>query len=428
MNQIFENTLEFAEERDKSDILKDFRNRFFIADDNTIYLDGNSLGRLPLKTKDLITEVVEKQWGTNLIESWNYQWYHKSAELGDKIATLIGASVGEVIVTDSTSVNLYKLAKAVLKFQKNRNQIVSDDFNFPTDLYILQGIVEDSGKEYELILAQAKDEISIDPDDLKKKITNNTALVVLSIVAFKSSFLYDAEEITKLAHEKGALVLWDLSHAAGAIPVELNKTDADLAVGCTYKYLNGGPGSPAFLFVRKDLQEKLTSPIQGWFGEKNPFEFIPDYRPATGIKKFLAGTPPVISQMSVEPGLDLTIEAGIDNIRKKSISQTDYFIHLTSEILVKFGFEIGSPLVSEQRGSHVSLKHPDAFQICKALISPVNGKIKVIPDFREPDNIRFGFAPLYTTFKEIWQTVERIKIIMETTEYKLFPEERKGVT
>jgi kynureninase len=428
MNQVFENTFEFAEEQDKSDILKDFRNRFYIADENTIYLDGNSLGRLSLKTKDLISEVVEKQWGTNLIESWNNSWYHKSEELGNKIAQIIGASNGEVLVCDSTSVNLYKLVKAALKFQKERNQIVSDVFNFPTDLYILQGIVKESGKDYELILAQAKDDISIDLEDLKKKISDKTALVVLSMVAFKSSFLYDAAEITKWAHEKGAMVLWDLSHAAGAVPVELNKIGADLAVGCTYKYLNGGPGSPAFLYVRKDLQEKLTSPIQGWFGDKNPFEFDLNYQPSAGIKKFLAGTPPVISQMAIEPGLDLTIEADIENIHNKSILLSNYFIQLALEKLAKFGFEIGSPLNSEQRGSHVSLKHPDSFRICKALISPAKGKIKVIPDFREPDNIRFGFTPLYTTFTEIWKTVERITEIMETKEFELYSKERETVT
>jgi len=428
MKPTFNLSADFARQLDENDVLSDFRKQFYFADENTIYLDGNSLGRLPLKTKDLIADVVEKQWGKDLIESWNKYWYTKSEELGDKIAQIIGASKGEVIVSDSTSVNLYKLAKAALKFQKGRTQIISDIFNFPTDLYILQGIIQESGNDYELILARSKDEISIDLDDLMDKITEKTALVVLSLVAFKSAFLYNAKEITKLAHQKGALVIWDLSHAAGAVPVEINSINGDLAVGCTYKYLNGGPGSPAFLYVRKDLQGKLFSPVQGWFGEENPFEFGINYRPATGIKKFLSGTPPVINLMTIEPGLDLLLAAGMNNLYEKSVRQTAYFIQLALEILANYGFEIGSPMDPQKRGSHVSLKHPEAYRICQSLIQPKNGNIKIIPDFREPNNIRFGFTPLYTTFTEIRQTVTRIQVIIQTKEFELFSNERKMVT
>lgn len=419
---------DFAYQLDENDVLSEFRNQFYIDSDKTIYLDGNSLGRLPLKTKALIAEIVEKQWGADLIESWNKNWYTKPEELGNKIAQIIGASEGEVIVSDSTSVNLYKLVHAALKLQAGKTRIVSDVFNFPTDLYILQGIISDSGNQHELILADSKDKITIDIDDLKSKIDKNTALVVLSMVAFKSSFMYDAEEITAWAHQKGALVLWDLSHAAGAVPVELNRIGADLAVGCTYKYLNGGPGSPAFLYVMKDLQEKLSSPVQGWFGEENPFEFGLNYRPAAGIRKFLTGTPPVINLLAVEPGLDLLIAAGIENIYEKSKKLSEYFIYLTSENLSKFRFEIGSPLEPVKRGSHISLKHPEAYRICQALIHPKNSTVKIIPDFREPDNIRFGFTPLYTSFKEIWQTIDRLTKIMETHEYETVDNERKSVT
>lgn len=428
MDKSFNKSFFYAKELDEKDILKDFRSRFFIADEYTIYLDGNSLGRLPNRTKDLIYEVVEKQWGADLIESWNKTWYLKSAELGDKIAKIIGASEGEVIVSDNTSTNLYKIVHAALKFQKGRTQIVSDVFNFPTDLYILQGVLKEYGKDYELILANSKDEISIDLEDLKAKITKKTALVVLSLVAFKSSFLYDAAEITQWAHKKGALVLWDLSHAAGAIPVNLNETNADLAVGCTYKYLNGGPGSPAFLYIRKYLQRKLFSPIQGWFGTEKPFEFDLNYSPAKGIQRFLSGTPPVINQMAVEPGLDLILDAGMINIYKKSIQLSEYFISLVNEILHDFGFEIGSPIDSKSRGSHISLKHPEAFRICQALIHPKKSNIKVIPDFREPDNIRFGFTPLYTNFVEIWMTVYRIQDIIQNKEFNKYSKKRKGVT
>ena len=428
MKLTFDLADDFANQLDDKDVLSEFRKQFYFSGDNTIYLDGNSLGRLPLKTKTLLSEAIEKQWGTDLIESWNKNWYTKSEELGNKIAKIIGASIGEVIVSDSTSVNLYKLAMAALKLQTGKTRIVSDVFNFPTDLYILQGIIQECGNKYELILARQKDEISIDLDDLKSKITEKTALVVLSLVAFKSAFLYNAEEITNWAHKKGALVLWDLSHAAGAVPIELNKTNADLAVGCTYKYLNGGPGSPAFLYVRKDLHEKLTSPIQGWFGEENPFEFGLNYRPASGIRKFLTGTPPVLNLLAVETGLDLLIEAGIKNLYEKSKRQSEYFIFLTMKILSKHGFEIGSPLDPLQRGSHISLKHPEAYRICQSLIHPKNGTLKIIPDFREPDNIRFGFTPLYTTFEEIRQTTGRLKIIMETREYESFGSERNSVT
>ncbi len=420
--------IDFAIEQDKNDVLKDYREKFFIHSDEIIYLDGNSLGRLPLKTKELLAEVAENQWGTELIESWNKHWYEKPGQLGNKIAKLIGALNNEVIVSDNTSINLYKLAHAALKLQSGRNEIVSDSFNFPTDLYILQGLIKDFGPDYKLILAQTNDQLTIDLDDLKNKITEKTALVVLSLVAFKSSFLYNMEEITSYAHKKGALVIWDLSHAAGAIKVELNKTNADLAVGCTYKYLNGGPGSPAFLYVRKDLQDKLYSPIQGWFGDNKPFEFDLNYTPSKGIRKFLSGTPPVLNQMAIEPGVDILVEAGIEKIHNKSIQLSEYFIFLSQKVLSSFGFEVGSPLNSKIRGSHVSLKHAEAYRICQALIHPQKSELKIIPDFREPDNIRFGFTPLYTSFQQVWQTIQRLKSIVETKEYNNYNKERKTVT
>lgn len=417
-----------AEKLDRDDPLHKFRSLFYIESENTIYLDGNSLGRLPVKTKELLTEVVEKQWGAELIESWNQHWYQKPIQLGDKIAPIIGASEGEVIVSDSTSINLYKLAHAALNLQKGKTTIVSDDLNFPTDLYILQGLLKEFGPEYKLELAQTNDGITIQTDELKSKITKNTALVVLSLVAFKSAFMYQLEEITKYAHKMGALVLWDLSHAAGAVEIELNQSNADLAVGCTYKYMNGGPGSPAFLYVRKDLQEKLSSPIQGWFGDALPFEFDLIYRPAKGIRRFLTGTPPVLNLMATEAGIEMINEAGIKNIHQKSIRLSGFFLSMIESELYKYGFEIGTPTESEKRGSHVSLKHKEAFRICQALIRPKTSTIKIIPDFREPDNIRFGFTPLYTTYKEVWQTVHRLREIIENKEYEQFSTQRSDVT
>ncbi|WP_167615481.1 kynureninase [Maribellus sediminis] len=417
-----------AEKLDKEDPLYHFRKRFYIDSESTIYLDGNSLGRLPLKTKALISDVVENQWGRELIESWNRHWYQKAIQLGDKIAPIIGATTGEVIVTDSTSLNLYKLAHAALKYQKGKTTIVSDVLNFPTDLYILQGLIREFGAKYTLELAGSNDNISIETDEIKSKITENTALVVLSLVAFKSAFMYQLDEITEHAHKMGALVLLDLSHAAGAVEIKLNQNNVDLAVGCTYKYLNGGPGSPAFLFVRHDLQEKLHSPIQGWFGDAQPFEFDLNYRPAPGIRKFLTGTPPVLNLMAIEPGLDIINEAGIKNIHKKSIQLSDFFLSLVESQLSQLGFELGSPTNPGKRGSHIALKHPEAYRICQALIQPKSSSIKVIPDFREPDNIRFGFTPLYTTFTEVWQTVQRMQEIVENSEFEEYSAKRSDVT
>jgi kynureninase len=424
----FNSSEDFAVKMDDSDPLKDFRNRFFISDENVIYLDGNSLGRLPLKTRSLLREVTENQWGNQLIESWNNHWYEKPMELGNKIAPLIGANEGEVVVSDSTSVNLYKLAHAAFKYNSGRTKVVSDVFNFPTDLYVLQGLIKEFGPDYRLTLAQSNDDVSVDLEDLKAKIDENTALVVLSLVAFKSSFLYDAEEITGWAHNKGALVLWDLSHAAGAVPVELNKTNADLAVGCTYKYLNGGPGAPAFLYVNKKLQTKLASPVQGWFGDRRPFQFDLSYQPAKGIRRFLTGTPPVTSLMAIEPGVDILLEAGIKNLRKKSITQSEYLLFLANEVLEKEGFRSGSPADYKRRGSHISLKHPEGYRICQALIHPKNSEMKVIPDFREPDNIRFGITPLYTSFTEIRKTVFRLKEIVTSREFAQYSSTRMSVT
>lgn len=420
--------LTLAEQLDGDDPLQKFRNRFFIESENTIYLDGNSLGRLPQKTKDLLSEVIENQWGTELIESWNRHWYQKPTQLGDKIASVIGASAGEVIVSDSTSLNLYKLAHAALKLQKDKNTIVSDDLNFPTDLYILQGLIKEFGPEYKLYLAKTNDGISIDSNEIKSKITKNTALVVLSLVAFKSAFMYQLKEVTRYAHKMGALVLWDLSHAAGAVKIELKKTNVDMAVGCTYKYLNGGPGSPAFLYVRKDLQDKLSSPVQGWFGDALPFKFGLNYQPAKGIRRFLTGTPPVLNLMAIEPGIDMIKEAGMESIHQKSIKLSEFFLSMSRSQLSAYGFEIGSPDDSKERGSHVSLKHKEAYRICQALIRPKSSKVRIIPDFRDPDNIRFGFTPLYTTYKETWLTIQRLEEIVRNKEYEQFSELRSDVT
>lgn len=417
-----------AETADQLDPLSRFRERFYIPDPDLIYLDGNSLGRLLLKTSDTIAELTHYQWGEKLIESWNEHWYNLPEVIGNKLAPVIGASEGEVLMADSTSVNLYKLVYGALKLRPGRTEVVSDTLNFPTDLYIIQGILKEAGPDCKLVLAESVDGISPDLADLESKITEKTALVVLSLVAFKSGYLYDMQAITKMAHRKGTLILWDLSHAAGAVPVELNLANADLAVGCTYKYLNGGPGSPAFLFVKKELQPHLDSPIQGWFGEKNPFSFQLQYTPAPTIRKYLAGTPPILSLAATQAGVELIQEAGIANLRKKSLSQSEYLLFLFTELLQPLGFETGSPDDSNRRGSHIALKHPEAYRICQAMIHPEKPTLRIIPDFRDPDVIRIGITPLYTTYTELYQAVIRIRHIVESGEYMQFGNQRKTVT
>ena len=426
MNDPF--SIAYARELDGNDPLRHYRDRFVIPDPSLIYLDGNSLGRLPLQTIGHMETVVREQWGDRLIRGWNEGWYQQSASLGQKIAQIIGAHPDEVILSDSTSVNLYKLAYGALQLMAKRTEIISDDLNFPSDLYILQGLIRQFGNRHALRLIKSADGISSDMTELLRMISNRTAMVTLSHVAYKSAYMYDLAKVTELAHMHGSLVLWDLSHSVGAVPVSLNKANADLAVGCTYKYLNGGPGSPAFLYVRKDLQEKLGNPVWGWFGEKNPFDFKMNYRVADGIRKFLTGTPPVISASALEPSLDLVLEAGVGAIRQKSVHQTAYLISLASEWLISLGFRLGSPEYADRRGSHVSLKHAEAYRICKALADPASGERPVIPDFREPNNIRLGISPLYNTYEEIYLAIEQLKRIMENKTYEKYPGTRDAVT
>lgn len=421
-------SLSYAQELDKNDEISHFREKFSLTDQNLIYLDGNSLGVLPTLTTSHVSDVVENEWGKGLIRSWNNGWYDRPKLIGAKLAKIIGAQPDEVIMADSTSVNLFKLVYAALTFNKGRKGIISDTFNFPSDIYIIQGLIEILGGKHNIELAESDDGISIPIDKLKNLISTDTALVTLSHVVFKSAFIYNMAEVNKLAHSKGAMVIWDLSHAVGSVPINLNESNADMAIGCTYKYLNGGPGSIAFLYVRKDLQEKLQSPIWGWFGQHKPFDFKLTYQPAEGISRFLAGTPPLISLSAVEPALDLILEAGINRIREKSVNLSTYFITLFKEYLLPLGFTIGSPEDHNQRGSHISIRHPEAYRICKALIDERIGNKLVIPDFREPDNIRLGFAPLYNTYNEIFEAVMEIKDIVELKYYENFKPNRDIVT
>ncbi|HEU0294841.1 MAG TPA: kynureninase [Anaerolineales bacterium] len=432
----FSLSLDFARQLDSQDPLATFRGQFVISDPDLIYLDGNSLGRMPRAAAERAKQVVD-EWGDDLIRGWNKGWWEAPARVGDKIGQLIGAAPGQVMVCDTTSINLFKLAMAALTYQPQRKRIITDTLNFPSDLYVLQGSVQllsptsvqgdgrGDGPEYEILrIASLDNDITPDLTQLESAINDDTSLVTLSHVTFKSGYIYDMRHITDLAHRKGALVLWDLSHSAGAIPVELDACNADLAIGCTYKYLNGGPGAPAFLYVNKNLQEKLSSPIWGWWGQSRPFDFGLDYTPAPGVQRFLVGTQPMISLVTMEAALDPILSAGMDAIRAKSILMTDYASFLTDNLLAPLGFSLGFPRDSAQRGSHISIRHPDGYRINRALIE----EMKVIPDFREPDNIRLGFAPLYTSFTEIWEGFDRIQRVMNENRHEKYPRQKLTVT
>lgn len=425
----FKNTdINTAQKLDSQDELASFRDEFIINDPELIYLNGNSLGRLPKRTVAFMQNVIEHEWGEKLIRSWNDDWIDVSTKLGSKIAELIGAQPDEVLVTSATSINLFKLVTAALLVNSNRTKIVSDVFNFPSDLYILQGIIELLGKKHQLELITSDDGITISPKAVTSAISKDTALVCLTHVAFKSSFMYNMENVTEEAHKTGALMLWDLSHSVGAVPFDLNSCNVDLAVGSTYKYLNGGPGSPAFLYVRRDLQKQLHQPIWGWFGSKEPFAFEQNFTPASGISRFKIGTPPILSMKALEPAIDLLLEARIERLRAKSIKQTEYLIYLAKQWLTPLNFEIKSPLNGEMRGSHVSISHPEAYRINRTLIESPSPAIKVISGFREPDNIRLGTAPIYTTFTEIYKALDRICTIVNDKVYEKYSTEKQVVT
>jgi kynureninase len=420
--------LDFARELDSQDELAPFREEFMIEEPDLIYLDGNSLGRLPKRTVDFMRQAVEYAWGQRLIRLWNDGWIHTPTELGAKIARLVGAQPDEIIVTEATSINLFKLAVAALQARPNRAKIVSDVFNFPSDLYILQGVIDLLGRRRRLELIPSADTITIEPAAVSAALDGDTALVSLTHVAFKSAFMYDMAAVTEQAHRAGALTLWDLSHSVGAVPLDLNGSKADLAVGCTYKYLNGGPGAPAFLYVRRDLQTQLNQPMWGWFAAKNPFAFDLDYTPADDISRYKVGTPPMLSMKAVEPALDILLEAGMAGLRAKSVCQTEYLIFLAEQWLVPLGFTIGTPRQAEIRGSHVSIRHAESYRINRALIEAEPPAVKVIPDFRAPDNIRLGIAPLYTTFADIYRAMDRLREIVEERIYERYSAERLAVT
>jgi len=421
----FSSSLDYAKQLDQQDPLASFRVQFVIPDPDLIYLDGNSLGRLPKATTERVRQVVEQEWGADLIRGWNQDWWHAPVRIGEKIAGLVGAAPRQVIVCDSVSINLFKLASAALSLRPARTKIITDTLNFPSDLYILQGLASMLGGRHEIVRIGSTDgDITPDLAALESAIDENTALVTLSHVLFKSGYLYDMATVTEMAHSKGALVLWDLSHSVGAVPIELDICGADFAVGCTYKYLNGGPGSQAFLYVRRQLQEQVSSPIWGWWGQDSPFAFGLDYTPAPGVARFLSGSQGILAMLAMEASLDQIIAAGMTRISDKSVRLTEYLIHLYDSLLAPSGFSLGSPRDPDLRGSHVSIRHPQGYRINRALIEEMN----LIPDFRAPDNLRLGLAPLYISFSEVWEGINRIYRVVEEKRYEKYPDQRLIVT
>jgi kynureninase len=391
---------------DGTDPLRGFHDRFVVAGEGLIYLDGNSLGRLPRDAPAVIAEVVSKQWGERLIRGWTEGWMELPHTIGDRLGeALLGAAPGQVVVADSTTVCFYKLAAAALSARPDRNQIVTDVDNFPTDRYVLEGLA--LGRGLEIVWITADSHGGPDPGQVADAVTDRTALVTFSQVSYRSAFILDARAITNIAHDAGALTLWDLSHSAGAIPVALDADGIDLAVGCTYKYLNGGPGAPAFLYVRHEHQGELSQPIWGWLGRRDPFEMAPGYIAGEGISAMLSGTPPVLALTAAAIGIDLVIEAGIDAVRRKSVALTEYAIALIDQWLIPLGCAVGSPRDARARGSHVALVHPDARALSQRLIAG-----GVIVDFRTPDVIRLGLSPLTTRFTDVFDGLARVRQLL----------------
>jgi kynureninase len=390
---------------DEADPLRHRRERFALPD-GVVYLDGNSLGALPKATAVMLDDVVRRQWGVDLITSWNrHGWVDLPQRVGARIAPLIGAGPDEVVVADSISINLFKLTCAALQLRPGRRVVLSERGGFPTDLYMIQGLGDLLPGEVKLRLVAA--------DDLERALDGDVALLMLSHVDYRSGRLHDMEQLARAAHEAGALVLFDLAHSAGALPVELGACGVDLAVGCGYKYLNGGPGAPAFLFVAQALQEAIRQPLAGWFGHAAPFAFEEAYRPAPGIARFLCGTPPILSLKALEAGLEALDGVDLAVLRGKSMRLTQLFIELIEERCAGFGLDVASPRDPKRRGSHVAVRHAEGHAVSKALIAR-----GVIGDFRAPDLMRFGFAPLYNRYVDVFDSVEAMHAILSTNAWK----------
>jgi kynureninase len=411
-----------AEALDAADPLAAFRARFAGAgEDGLLYLDGNSLGRMPVATPAALARVVEEEWARGLVRSWS-SWVGAAARVGDLLAEgVLGARPGEVLVGDSTTVDLYKLLVAAADARPGRDVLVCCADDFPTDRYVVAGVAQARGMTVREVPADVDE--GLDPAVLAAALDARVAVVVLSAVAYRSGALADVAAVSRAARDAGALVLWDLSHAAGAVPVDLAADRVDLAVGCTYKYLNGGPGAPAFLYVRRELQEQLRQPIWGWFGQRDQFAMGPAYDPVPGIERFAVGTPPVLALAAVEVGARLVTEAGVDRLAAKGRALGELVVALADAWLAPHGVALASPRDPARRGAHVTLASPAAWQLTQALVDR-----GVVPDFRTPDRVRLGPAPLYTRFVDVWDAMDCFREVLASGAHEGYPTVRARVT
>jgi len=393
--------------RDAADALAPLRGLFDLPD-GVIYLDGNSLGARPKSALPRAQQVIAAEWGTDLIRSWNSAgWFELPRRLGNRLAPFIGARDGEVVVTDTTSLNLFKALAAAVHLQKSsaRRVIVTERANFPTDIYMAQGLSSWLDDGYTVKLVDS-------PEELPAAIDADTAVVMLTHVNYRTGYQHDMAALTAHAHAQGALAIWDLAHSAGAVPVDLHGANADFAVGCTYKYLNGGPGAPAFIWVPQRHQAQFSHPLTGWWGHAAPFAMAPDYAPVEGIGRALCGTQPIVSLALVECGLEILEQSSMSALRAKSLALTDLFIELVESRCAAHPLTLATPREHARRGSHVSFAHPHGYAVMHALIER-----GVIGDYREPALMRFGFTPLYTSFTDVWDAVEILRDILDREAY-----------
>jgi kynureninase len=393
---------------DSNDPLAHFRDQFIGSADPKIvaYLDGNSLGRPLEATRDRISRFVEDIWGSRLIRAWDEGWMDDPVRIGNDIGRVVlGAAPGQTVVGDSTSVMLYKWIRAAIASQPGREEIIADVGNFPTDRFVLEGIAAELGMRLTWLETDRASGVTV--DQIADVISSQTALILLSDVAYRSGYLADVAAITALVHDHDALMLWDLCHSAGVIPSRLDEWQVDLAVGCTYKYLNGGPGSPAFGYVRADLQNRLRQPIQGWMGSADPFTMARHYVPSDGIRRFLSGTPSIIGMLAMQDMLSLIEQAGLEAIRAKSIALTEFAIAVSDELLSFLGVHLASPRDPARRGSHITLEHPEFGKATAQLWN-----LGVIPDFRPPNGLRIGLSPLSTSFSEVHRGLTAVREVL----------------
>ena len=390
---------------DEKDILAHKRDEFLLPE-NTVYMDGNSLGPLPISAQRRVAEVVTQQWGQDLIKSWNkHQWIDLPYSIGDKIGALIGAAKGQVVCCDSTSVNLFKLLASALSLRPERSVILSQQDNFPSDLYMAEGLSQ-------LLTEQHCRLLQVGSSELPQNLDESVAVLLLTHVNFRNGDMHDMQRLTRLAHECGALVLWDLAHSAGAVPLQLDELGVDFAVGCGYKYLNGSPGAPAFLYVAERHLETVIQPLAGWMGHRKPFEFNHTYQAKKGIGQYLCGTPSILSMVALDAALEVFSGVDMHALRDKSIALSEMFRQQVSDSPALAELQLASPSDATQRGSQLAYSHPHAYAICQALIEH-----DVIVDYRAPDIIRFGFTPLYLGFADVWQAVVTLADIVGDLRY-----------